>query len=78
MKNKKSENRKNHKSSLNSYAKYTSLAFQMIAIILVGVIGGIQLDKVVPMEFPLFTFLFTILSVILSMYYAIKDFIKMK
>jgi len=50
----------------------------MIAIILVGVIGGIQLDKVVPMEFPLFTVLFTILSVIFSMYYAIKDFIKMK
>ena len=78
MKNKKSENRKNHQSSLNSYVKYTGLAFQMIAIILVGVIGGIQLDKVVPMEFPLFTVLFTILSVIFSMYYAIKDFIKMK
>jgi hypothetical protein len=48
----------------------------MIAIILVGVFGGIQLDKVVPMEFHLFTFLFTILSVILSTYYAIKDIIK--
>src|SRR4030042_1758310 len=41
-----------------------------------GVFGGSQLDKVVPMEFPLFTVLFTILSVILSMYYAIKDLIK--
>jgi len=50
----------------------------MIAIILIGVFGGIQLDKVVPMEFPLFTVLFTILSVILSMYYAIKDLLKMK
>jgi ATP synthase protein I len=75
-KNKKSENRKNHLSSLNSYAKYSSLAFQMLAIILVGVFGGIQLDKVVPMKFPLFTVLFTSLSVILSIYYAIKDLIK--
>jgi hypothetical protein len=48
----------------------------MLAIILVGVIGGIQLDKVVPMKFPLFTVLFTSLSVILSIYYAIKDLIK--
>jgi F0F1-type ATP synthase assembly protein I len=48
----------------------------MLAIILVGVFGGILLDKVVPMEFPLFTVLFTILSVIFSMYYAIKDLLK--
>jgi F0F1-type ATP synthase assembly protein I len=75
-KNKKSENRKSNQSNLNSYAKYSSIAFQMLAIILVGVFGGIQLDKVVPMEFPLFTVLFTILSVIFSMYYAIKDLIK--
>jgi F0F1-type ATP synthase assembly protein I len=74
--NKKSENRKSNPSSLNSYVKYSSLAFQMIAIILVGVIGGYQLDKVVPMKFPLFTVLFTVLSVIFSIYYAIKDLIK--
>jgi F0F1-type ATP synthase assembly protein I len=74
-KNKKSKKPKNQLSGLNSIAKYSSLAFQMIAIILVGVFGGIQLDKVVPMDFPLFTVLFTILSVILSMYYAIKDLI---
>lgn len=75
MKNKKTKKKKNQLSGLSNYAKYSSLAFQMIAIILVGVFGGIQLDKVVPMEFPLFTVFFTILSVILSMYYAIKDLI---
>ena len=75
-KNKKPENRKNQRSNLNSYAKYSSLGFQMLAIILVGVVGGIQLDKVVPMKFPLFTVLFASLSVILSIYYAIKDLIK--
>jgi F0F1-type ATP synthase assembly protein I len=75
-KNIKSENKKNNLSNLNSYAKYSSLAFQMLAIILVGVFGGIQLDKVVPMKFPLFTVLFTILAVILSLYYTIKDLIR--
>jgi F0F1-type ATP synthase assembly protein I len=75
-KNTKSENRKSNLSNLSSYAKYSSLAFQMLAIILAGVFGGIQLDKVVPMKFPLFTFLFTILAVILSLYYTIKDLIR--
>jgi F0F1-type ATP synthase assembly protein I len=50
----------------------------MIAIILLGVFGGIQLDKLVKMEFPLFTVLLTVLSVILSIYYVIHDLIKMK
>jgi predicted MFS family arabinose efflux permease len=48
----------------------------MLAIILAGVFGGILLDRAVPMKFPLFTVLFTSLSVILSIYYAIKDLIK--
>ncbi|KPK85665.1 MAG: hypothetical protein AMS27_06610 [Bacteroides sp. SM23_62_1] len=74
-KNKRTKKKKNQLSGLNNYVKYSTLAFQMIAIILLGVFGGIQLDKVVPMEFPLFTVLFTVLSVILSMYYAIKDLI---
>lgn len=75
-KNTKSENQKNSPSNLNNYAKYSSIAFQMLAIILLGVFGGIKLDKVVPMEFPLFTVLFTILAVILSLYYTIKDLIR--
>jgi len=50
----------------------------MIAIILVGVFGGIKLDQIVRLEFPVFTVVLTIVSVILSMYYAIKDLLKMK
>jgi hypothetical protein len=48
----------------------------MLAIILLGVFGGIQLDKVVPMKFPLFTVLFTILAVFLSIYYTIKELLR--
>ena len=70
---KSSKNQKNNQSNLSNYAKYSTIAFQMIAIILVGVFGGIKLDQVVRIEFPVFTVVLTILSVILSMYYAIKD-----
>jgi len=72
------KDQKKNLSSLSSYAKYSSIAFQMIAIILLGVFGGIKLDQVIKMEFPLFTVLFTILAVIFSIYYAIKDLIRMK
>jgi len=51
----------------------------MIAIIVIGVVGGMKLDKwITSLNFPLFTMLFSILSVISATYYAIKDFIKPK
>jgi len=75
---KSSKNQKNNQSNLSNYAKYSTIAFQMIAIILVGVFGGIKLDQIVRLEFPVFTVVLTIVSVILSMYYAIKDLLKMK
>jgi len=50
----------------------------MIAIILAGVFGGIKLDQVVKWDFPVFTLVFTVLSVILSMYYAVKDLLHFK
>ena len=54
---------KSRPSQLNNYARYSGLAFQMIAIILVGVFGGIKLDQVVKWEFPVFTLVLTILAV---------------
>ncbi|MBT3210111.1 MAG: AtpZ/AtpI family protein [Bacteroidetes bacterium] len=70
MKNKKQKN------SLNNYAKYSGIAFQMLTIILIGVFGGIKLDEFLSFEFPLFTLIFTILAVALSIYYTIKDLLK--
>ena len=48
----------------------------MIAIILLGVFGGIKLDKLVKWEFPVFTLVLTVLSVVLSMVYAVRDLIR--
>jgi len=77
MEKKSKQNKpKSSPSQLNNFAKYSGLAFQMIAIILVGVFGGIKLDEIVKWEFPVFTLVLTLLAVVASMYYAIKDLIR--
>ncbi|MBN2520274.1 MAG: AtpZ/AtpI family protein [Bacteroidales bacterium] len=50
----------------------------MMAIIVLGVFGGIKLDNLLNLKFPIFTVLLSLLSVILAIYIAIKDFIKIK
>ncbi len=70
------------KKQLSSYAKYSALAFQMGAIIFAGAFGGIKLDAYLKSngfvihDFPTFTFSLSILSVVLAVYYGVKDLIK--
>ena len=78
MQEKKPTNHGKTVKSLNHYAKYSSLAFQMIAIILIGVFGGIKLDRWLVTGFPVFTVVLSLLATALSVYYGIKDFLRMK
>jgi len=55
--------------------KYTNIAIQMIVIILLGVFGGLKLDEIVNLGFPLFIVFFSTLSFFLAIYIAIKDFL---
>jgi hypothetical protein len=64
------------KKRLSDYARYSGMAVQMIAIILLGVWGGIKLDEWLSLEFPVFTLVLTLLSVFLSIFFAIRDFLK--
>jgi F0F1-type ATP synthase assembly protein I len=64
------------KPSLFNYAKYSSLAFQMLVVILIGVLGGIKLDQYLQLKFPVFTILFSIAAVFIATYLGMKDFIK--
>jgi len=64
------------KNPLNNYAKYSSIAMQMLVIILIGVYGGYKLDELLEIKFPVFTILLSLISVSLAIYVAIKDFIK--
>jgi ATP synthase protein I len=77
----KKETRKNleknpENKGLQDYARYTSLGFQMIVIILVTVWGGIKLDKLFGLKTPVFTVILSLLGVCAAIYTAVKDFIK--
>jgi hypothetical protein len=58
---------------LNSFAKYSTMSFQMVIIIGIGVFGGIKIDDWLHMRFPLFTILLSLAAIALSLYYFIKD-----
>ena len=64
------------KKSLVSYTRYSSIAFQMLIIILIGVFGGIKLDEWLKLTVPVFTIILSILSVILAIYTVTKDLLK--
>ena len=64
------------KKALNAYARYSSIAFQMLVIILAGVFGGRALDRWIDLQFPVFTLVLTILAVVLSIYFVIKDLLR--
>lgn len=64
------------KKSLDNYARYSSIAMQMLIIILLGVFGGIKIDEWLNMNFPVFTVVLSIMSVILAIYSVTKDLLK--
>jgi len=62
--------------TINNYAKYSSIAFQMGFTVFLGAFGGVKLDDYLKWGFPVFTVSLSILAVIIAMYNSIKDFIK--
>jgi len=79
----KQKQKKKHKepqdpTSLNTYAKYSGMAFQMLAIILIFFWAGRKLDKLTGGETPIYTAILSLLGVIASLYVTLKDFIPRK
>ncbi len=68
--------KKDKKNPLKAYAVYSSLGMQMAVIVLAGAFGGRELDKWVAWHFPVFTVVLTLLSIILSILYGIREFFK--
>jgi len=64
------------KKSFDGYVKYSGLAFQMILPILIGAYGGIKLDEVLNIQFPVFTAVLSILGVVASIYLLIRSLTK--
>ena len=72
----KHDKNKKPKKALNEYTRYSGMAFQMIAIIVIGVVGGLKLDEWMNMKMPVFTAILSIISVAFAIYYFVKDLIK--
>ena len=74
LKRKKQNNQENK--GLNDFGRYSGMAFQMIAVILITTWGGIELDKLTKWETPVFTIILSLIGVFAAIYTALKDFIK--
>jgi len=63
------------KKKFDDFIKYSSLAFEMIVIMGVGVFLGVKIDQWLDMNFPAFTLGLMILSVVGAIYHAIRKFL---
>ncbi|MTE27232.1 AtpZ/AtpI family protein [Winogradskyella ouciana] len=66
---------KDQKDKLNTYARFSSIALQMFAIIGVGTYAGVKLDEYYPNEHNLYTIILSLLSVVLSIVFVIRRII---
>ena len=64
------ENQKKKKNQLNFYIKYSSLTLQMAVIILAGTFFGDFLDSKNNFNLPIFTIIFSLLSIAFSLYFV--------
>jgi F0F1-type ATP synthase assembly protein I len=58
---------------LSTYAQFSGIAFQMIAIIGIGVYLGIKLDEKYPNKYKLFTLILSLLAIGIALYSVIKQ-----
>ena len=63
---------KDKKSPLRSYAEYSGLGLELVAIVLVCVFIGVKLDEWVPLKFPIFTLFFVAVGLAGSIVVLIK------
>ena len=63
---------------MRNYARYSTLAFQMVAIVLGGVFLGYKLDGWLHMTKPIFLVSLSILSGFLALYITFRDLLKFK
>lgn len=61
------------KRMLRDYARYSNLAFKLIAVILAAFFIGWQLDRWINIGFPLFTLLLSTGGLVVVIYLLIKD-----
>ena len=65
-----------NKKRFDAFIKYSSLAFEMMAMIAVSTFLGFKIDQWMNNQFRLFTLLLMVFSVIGSVYYFIRKLLK--
>ena len=65
--------KKNPKKQLNKYARFSGIGFQMAVTIFIGTYIGMKLDEKYPNENNIFTVVFSLLFVFVSLYIVIKQ-----
>lgn len=63
------------KKKFDDFIRYSGLAFEMIAIMGIGVWVGAKIDQWLELNFPAFTLFLMILSVVGAIYHAIRKFL---
>lgn len=63
------------KKEIDRFIQYSSLAFEMVVIMCMGVGAGVLIDRWLNLAFPVFTLVLMCLSVIGAIYHAIRKFI---
>ena len=61
---------------LQTYAKYFSMTFQMIVLIVMGGFGGRALDNLFLFNKPVFAVIFIILATVLSLFLFFRTILK--
>ncbi len=66
---------KKPKKQFDDFIRYSSLAFEMLVIMVIGVFAGVKIDQWLELGFPAFTLGLMILSVAGAIYHAIRKFL---
>jgi len=61
------------KKNVNSFAKYSSISFQMLATIGVFAFIGYKLDQYQKTKAPIYTAVFSLIGVVISLYQVVKQ-----
>ncbi len=64
------------KKYLRDYGRYSTLAFRLIAVVMIGFFSGLKLDQWLNMKYPIFTVVLASVGLFLSLYLLIKDLLK--
>lgn len=63
------------KPQVDQYLKYSGMAFQLAAVLAVGVWAGTRIDRYFQTERPYFTAILALLSLLAGLYLSLKDLI---